>query len=175
MENTLSNNNEVIIKRIESILDKVMDPEVPVLSVRDLGIIREIHYNTNNGENHLTVTITPTYSGCPALNRIKSDIYQSLAANGFNNVEVKEVLSPAWTTDWMSSEGKDKLKAYGIAPPTPVPIVCDLNLFMHQEAIQCPRCNSYNTKLISMFGSTPCKALYACSDCKEPFDHFKCH
>ena len=103
------------------------------------------------------------------------NIRMALLENGFKNIEIKNILSPAWTTDWMSEAGKQKLKAYGIAPPNPKQIVCTVDAFQEEEAIQCPHCNSYNTQLISRFGSTACKALYKCNDCQEPFDYFKCH
>jgi ring-1,2-phenylacetyl-CoA epoxidase subunit PaaD len=121
------------------------------------------------------ITITPTYSGCPAMDMIRMNIRLKLAEHGFQNVEIKTVLSPAWTTDWMSEEGKHKLQAYGIAPPNPKQLVCTPGLFQQEESIQCPRCTSYHTRMISQFGSTACKALYQCNDCHEPFDYFKCH
>jgi ring-1,2-phenylacetyl-CoA epoxidase subunit PaaD len=99
----------------------------------------------------------------------------ALLQHGFKNIQIKTVLSPAWTTDWMSEQGKQKLKAYGIAPPNPQHSVCEPEIFSKEEAVQCPLCNSYNTKVISRFGSTACKALYQCNDCHEPFDYFKCH
>jgi len=106
---------------------------------------------------------------------IRMNIRLALIEHGYQNVEVKTILSPAWTTDWMSEKGKEKLKTYGIAPPKPVPVVCTPDAFQEEEAIQCPHCNSYHTKLISRFGATACKALYKCEDCKEPFEYFKCH
>ncbi len=106
---------------------------------------------------------------------IRMNIRLALLEHGYNNVNIKTILSPAWTTDWMSEKGKEKLKAYGIAPPQAVQSVCTPDAFQEEEAIQCPHCNSYHTKLISRFGSTACKALYQCEDCKEPFDYFKCH
>ena len=154
-----------------NLLQDVCDPEVPVLSIVDLGIVRDIKLNGDEVE----ITITPTYSGCPAMDAIKTEIRLKLIEHGYKNVKITSVLSPAWTTDWMSEAGKQKLKAYGIAPPNPTQIVCDTKLFSESEAIQCPRCNSYHTQLISRFGSTACKALYQCLDCKEPFDYFKCH
>ena len=154
-----------------TILEEVMDPEVPVLSVIDLGIVRNI--KIENG--HATITITPTYSGCPAMDVISMQIKMALLAHGFEKVDVISVLSPAWTTDWMSDNGKEKLKAYGIAPPNPRQQVCNNDLFAPAEAVQCPHCNSYSTRRISEFGATACKALYQCNDCKEPFDYFKCH
>jgi ring-1,2-phenylacetyl-CoA epoxidase subunit PaaD len=158
-------------KEIWSILEKVTDPEVPVLSVIDLGIIRDIKLNNEEVE----VFITPTYSGCPAMDVISMNIKIALISHGYKNVKVKQVLSPAWTTDWMSEQGKQKLKEYGIAPPNPKQQVCNDKLFVHDEAVQCPHCNSYHTHRISEFGSTACKALFQCDDCKEPFDYFKCH
>ncbi len=153
------------------ILETVYDPEVPVLSVLDLGIVRDVKLQ----DEELEVIITPTYSGCPAMDVISINIKMELLANGYKNVSVKQVLSPAWTTDWMSEAGKQKLKEYGIAPPHPRQQVCSNELFAAGEAVQCPRCNSYHTVRISEFGSTACKALFQCNDCHEPFDYFKCH
>jgi ring-1,2-phenylacetyl-CoA epoxidase subunit PaaD len=159
------------VKKVREILQTVTDPEVPVLTIFDLGIVRDIKIQNDIVE----VIITPTYSGCPAMDVISMTIRIALAQEGFDNVKISQVLSPAWTTDWMSEEGKQKLKAYGIAPPQYKQVVCEPELFGKEEAIQCPRCNSYNTRLVSQFGSTACKALYQCNDCKEPFDYFKCH
>lgn len=159
------------VSDIWSMLEEVNDPELPVLSVIDLGIIREIKANGQNVE----VVVTPTYSGCPAMNRIEWDIRAVLLANGYAQVKIITMLSPAWTTDWMSEAGKQKLKAYGIAPPHPASPVCDIRLFQELQAVQCPQCDSYSTRVISQFGSTACKALYQCNDCQEPFDYFKCH
>jgi ring-1,2-phenylacetyl-CoA epoxidase subunit PaaD len=158
-------------QKILSILQEVRDPEVPVLSVLDLGIVRDV---ITSGDQ-VKILITPTYSGCPAMDAISFDIRLKLLEHGFKNIIINSVLSPPWTTEWMSEAGKEKLKAYGIAPPNPKQIVCDSHLFAESEAIQCPLCDSYHTKLISRFGSTPCKALYQCEDCREPFDYFKCH
>lgn len=148
-----------------------MDPEIPVLSVTDLGIIREVKLN----EDEVEVIITPTYSGCPATDVISMNIKMELLANGFSVVKVTKALSPAWTTDWMTEEGKQKLKEYGIAPPNPKQQVCHQDLFVSNENVQCPRCDSYHTHRVSEFGSTPCKALYQCDSCKEPFEYFKSH
>ena len=156
---------------IYSYLEEINDPEVPVLSIMDLGIVRDVKMN----EEELEVIITPTYTGCPAMDMITATIKIQLATLGFKKVKITQVLSPAWTTEWMSEEGKRKLKEYGIAPPNPKQQVCDQKLFAAAEAIQCPQCNSYHTHRISEFGSTACKALYKCDDCKEPFDYFKCH
>ena len=158
-------------------LGQVNDPEVPVLSVIDLGIVRDVKFHpaAHTEEDSIEVIITPTYSGCPAMNTIEWDIRTLLLQNGYSNIKISTVLSPSWTTDWMSEAGKQKLKAYGIAPPNSTQAVCNTKLFAEEEAIQCPKCNSYNTRLISQFGSTACKALYQCKDCQEPFDYFKCH
>ena len=156
---------------IYSYLEEINDPEVPVLSIIDLGIVRDVKMN----EDEIEVIITPTYTGCPAMDMITTTIKIELATLGFKKVKITQILSPAWTTEWMSEEGKRKLKEYGIAPPNPRQQVCDQKLFAEAEAVQCPHCNSYHTHRISEFGSTACKALYQCDDCKEPFDYFKCH
>lgn len=164
-------NNDITIGRIWSLLQAVNDPEVPVLSVVDLGIIRDVRA----GEDGIEIILTPTYSGCPAMDMIRMNIRMVLLERGYTTVKLTTVLSPAWTTDWMSNLGKEKLKAYGIAPPLPSQQVCRPALFHREEAIECPHCRSYHTTRISEFGSTACKALYRCEDCKEPFDYFKCH
>jgi ring-1,2-phenylacetyl-CoA epoxidase subunit PaaD len=159
----------ISVQKIWSILEEVCDPEVPVLSVIDVKI-------TNvNEEEGIEVVITPTYSGCPAMDVISMNIRMVLLQHGYQNVHITTVLSPAWTTDWMTEAGKQKLKAYGIAPPNPKQQVCNTQLFAEDEAVQCPHCNSYNTRRISEFGSTACKSLFQCNDCQEPFDYFKCH
>jgi ring-1,2-phenylacetyl-CoA epoxidase subunit PaaD len=158
-------------KKILDILSNIPDPEVPVLSVLDLGIVRDV---ITQDDGSVEVVITPTYTGCPAMDMIAANIRLELLANGYQQPKITTVLSPAWTTDWMSEEGKQKLKEYGIAPPLPKQQVCKQELFS-EEAIPCPRCNSYHTARVSEFGSTACKALYRCLDCKEPFDYFKCH
>ena len=157
-------------QEIWQLLSEVKDPEVPVLSVTDLGIIRGVSITGN----HIDVVITPTYSGCPAMDVISMDIRLKLIEKGYRDISVRQQISPAWTTDWMSEEGKQKLKAFGIAPPNPKQQFCTTEMF-RQEAVACPRCNSYHTELISQFGSTACKAMYRCLDCKEAFDYFKCH
>lgn len=177
--------DEIIIseeKKVWKLLESISDPEIPVLSIIDLGIIRKIEIydavqNAPLGDGGLGVRIfiTPTYTGCPAMDVINMSIRMCLLENGFKNIEIKNVLSPAWTTDWMTEAGKQKLKAYGIAPPNISQQVCNTDLFKKHEAIQCPQCNSYHTKIISRFGSTACKSLYKCEDCQEPFDYFKCH
>ncbi|MBS1731465.1 MAG: phenylacetate-CoA oxygenase subunit PaaJ [Bacteroidetes bacterium] len=158
-------------EEIYKLLEEIQDPEIPVLSILDLGIVRDVVWT----DEELEILITPTYSACPAMDVIRIHIQMMLSSNGYKNVKVTQVLSPAWTTDWMSEEGKKKLKEYGIAPPNPKQQVCNQELFMAAEAVQCPHCDSYHTHRISEFGSTPCKALYACDQCKEPFEYFKCH
>ncbi len=157
---------------IWQLLETVVDPEVPVLSVIDLGIIRSVEILSPTA---IRITITPTYTGCPAVDVISMNIRMVLLEAGFTTIEIKNVLSPAWTTEWMSAAGREKLKAYGIAPPNPQQIVCTIDAFQEDEAVQCPHCNSYHTTIISRFGSTACKALYRCEECREPFDYFKCH
>jgi ring-1,2-phenylacetyl-CoA epoxidase subunit PaaD len=163
--------SDISTRHIWSLLEEVTDPEVPVLSVTDLGIVREVSIN----DNEVRVVITPTYSGCPAMDMIRVNIKMMLLANGYKNINVVQTLSPAWTTDWMTEKGKQKLKEYGIAPPNVKQQVCHPDSFAAEEAVQCPHCNSYHTHRVSEFGSTACKALYQCDDCKEPFDYFKCH
>lgn len=164
----------ISLEMIKRILEEVPDPEVPVLSVMDLGIIRDIRI-AGASPQKIEILVTPTYSGCPAIDMMKINIRMALLQHGFTDIKITQVLSPAWTTDWISEKGKEKLKAYGIAPPHPTQSVCTPDSFQEEEAIQCPLCNSYHTRLISQFGSTACKALYQCNDCKEPFDYFKCH
>lgn len=151
-------------QKIWQILSTVTDPEVPVLTILDLGVLRDIKINGDLIE----VIITPTYTGCPAMDMISMDIKLKLLENGYKNFKITSVLSPAWTTDWMTEDGKQKLKEYGIAAP-------NKKYDVAADGVECPLCNSINTKLISQFGSTACKALYQCNDCKEPFDYFKCH
>ena len=156
--------HEVNKKTIYAYLEEIKDPEVPVLSIIDLGIVRDVKMN----DDEIEIVITSTYTGCPAMDMITSNIRIELATLGFKKVKVTTALSPAWTTDWMSEEGKRKLQQYGIAPP-------DKRFSIPKDGVKCPQCNSENTRLISEFGSTACKALYQCNDCKEPFDYFKCH
>jgi ring-1,2-phenylacetyl-CoA epoxidase subunit PaaD len=168
MVNNMTVNNS--IAQVTSILNDVMDPEVPVLSVMDLGIVRDIKMINEK----LEITITPTYSGCPAMDMIRMNIRIAMIAHGYGDVTILQSLSPSWTTDWMTEKGKEKLKTYGIAPPHSKQQACRQELFA-EEAVQCPRCDSWTTSRVSEFGSTACKALYVCNDCKEPFDYFKCH
>ena len=161
-------------KQIWEILKEVKDPEVPVLSVLDLGIVRSVRVEPSAPDDKIVVVITPTYSGCPAMDVISMDIRLKLIEKGFRNIAVEQQLSPAWTTDWMTQEGKEKLKAFGIAPPNPKQQFCKEEMFQ-EEAVQCPHCQSFHTSMISRFGSTACKAMYRCNDCREAFDYFKCH
>ena len=147
-------------------LEQISDPEIPVLSIVDLGVIR----NVTLLEGNCVVTITPTYSGCPAMNVIQDDILKLLTPSIHTKVEM--TLSPAWTTDWMSENGRNKLREYGIAPPEHE--VDKSVLFAKPTVVPCPKCTSSHTKMISQFGSTACKAHYQCLDCLEPFDYFKC-
>jgi ring-1,2-phenylacetyl-CoA epoxidase subunit PaaD len=176
--NNETSTSEDVRRKVLQILETVSDPEVPVLSVIDLGIVRNIEISPApplGGGGGITIFVTPTYTGCPAIHVMKINIRMALLQEGFTNINIIEVLSPAWTTDWISEHGKEKLKAYGIAPPQYKQAVCTPDSFQEEEAIQCPMCNSYHTRLVSQFGSTACKALYQCNDCKEPFDYFKCH
>lgn len=159
-------------------LGQVTDPEIPVISVVDLGIVRNVEWQ----DDECVVTITPTYSGCPAMQVIAESVTEALHQHGVTNVRLVNQLSPAWTTDWMSDAGKAALKGYGIAPPAQQVIdISGLHAGVKRNALQprltvaCPNCGSTHTELTSQFGSTPCKALYKCLDCREPFDYFKCH
>ena len=157
-------------EHIYQLLETVPDPEVPVISVIDLGIVRDVIVT----DNIIEIVITPTYTGCPAMDMIETNIKAVLQDNGFNNVKIKSILSPAWTTDWLSESGKNKLRAYGIAPP--VGRSTDKSVLTGEaKLVCCPQCGSDNTEMISQFGSTACKSLFKCLDCKEPFDYFKCH
>ncbi|GAB3835363.1 1,2-phenylacetyl-CoA epoxidase subunit PaaD [Hymenobacter jeollabukensis] len=167
---TVTTNLSLTEDRIWQLLEEVSDPEVPVLSILDLGIVRGVRLEGD--EVH--VTITPTYSGCPAMNTIATDIRLRLLAEGITRLHIHNQLSPAWTTAWMSEAGKQKLEAYGIAPPQDATGHV-LNLFGQEPVLRCPHCQSTNTRLVSQFGSTACKAHYQCNDCLEPFDYFKCH
>lgn len=152
-----------------SLLSTIHDPEIPVLSILDLGIVRRVELLSSlTAEGHIRITITATYTGCPAMDTIAMLIKMELLKKGYKKVEVLSTISPAWTTDWMSSEGKEKLKQYGIAPP-------DKRFEIPADGIICPQCGSENTHLLSEFGSTACKSLLQCNSCSEPFDYFKCH
>lgn len=155
-------------QRAWDVAASVVDPEIPVLTIADLGVLRDVVFD---GE-HVEVAITPTYSGCPAMNMIALEIEVALERAGFRHPKVRTVLSPAWTTDWMSEEGRRKLRAYGIAPPQ---ASHSRRTLFGEQAVACPQCGSENTELLSEFGSTSCKALWRCKSCREPFDYFKCH
>ena len=168
------------LEEIWAWLDSVSDPEIPILSVVDLGIVRNVRWTeespdftteaqrTRRSEPNLVVTVTPTYSGCPAIVVIKNEIQRVLWQRGISRVSFETQLSPAWTTDWMTERGRKRLREYGIAPPEP-------QAANPSTLIPCPRCGSSDTRLVSRFGSTPCKAFYICNSCLEPFDYFKCH
>jgi ring-1,2-phenylacetyl-CoA epoxidase subunit PaaD len=155
-------------EEIYKILAQVPDPEVPVLNVLDLGVVRGVELVN---DNEVTVTITPTYSGCPAMDAIAMQIKMELLSQGFKHVNVPLVLSPAWTTDWITEAGKQKLKAYGIAPPQYQAKDNEFNT----KTVPCPICDSRDTQVISEFASTACKSMYKCNTCLEAFDYFKCH
>lgn len=154
------------VGEVRAIVARVLDPEVPVLTIDDLGILRDV---TVDGDGHIEVTITPTYSGCPAMEAITADVTAALADHGLHDVSVRLVLAPAWTTDWMSDAGKAKLLEYGIAPPQPR----SDTLVSVTLTLRCPQCGSPDARELSRFGSTACKSLWVCNACKEPFDHFK--
>lgn len=164
------------IDQIWEWLSEIPDPEIPVISLTDLGIIRNVEWQ----DDTLIVTVTPTYSGCPATTVINLDIETTLRGHGIEKLQLKRQLSPPWTTDWLSAEGREKLRAYGIAPPVDGTAADGViagrvaGMLGNNLTVACPRCNSANTEKISQFGSTPCKASYRCKDCLEPFDYFKC-
>lgn len=189
-------NPDELMAKIWQCLSNVSDPEVPVLTVLDLGVVRKIVLKLDGAEFvseiddlstsitssppktppekiSVLIQITPTYTGCPAMSMIATNIKLELIANGIKDVQVEEILSPAWTTDWMTESGKQKLKEYGIAPPQAKARV--EKMLFDVSNVPCPQCNSKNTEMISEFGSTACKSLYRCLDCREPFDYFKCH
>lgn len=156
------------LTQVRKLVNLIKDPEIPVLTIADLGIVRDVHLSGDR----VVVTITPTYSGCPAMHGIEQDIGSVVTGAGYQ-IEVRTVLSPAWTTDWLTDAGRAKLKAYGIAPP--VEGTADKKSLMAEDPqIVCPRCDSNNTRKLSEFGSTACKALHSCNDCLQPFDYFKC-
>ena len=168
---------------LRRVLEQVVDPEIPVLTIADLGVLRDV---TVEGE-HVVVTVTPTYSGCPAMDEIRADVRAALQSAGVTDVEVRTVLAPAWTTAWMTEQGREKLAAFGIAPPTgrhlaagPVDLVLGRPLAVLPDAVlpdavRCPQCGSGDTEELTRFASTSCKALWRCRSCREPFDHFKDH
>lgn len=162
-------------------LAEVADPEIPAISVVDLGIVRDVEWSGRELDDCI-VTVTPTYSGCPATEVIGDEIRKALQQHGVHNVRLRIQLSPAWTTDWMNPQAHEKLRRYGITPPAGLASderIVDISRLRSAAGplpkIACPRCGSAHTELTSQFGSTPCKALYRCRDCLEPFDYFKCH
>ena len=157
-----------IEKQINAILETISDPEIPVLSIMEMGVVRGVKWENNVVE----VTITPTYSGCPAMDVIGDDIKKAMKDAGFE-AKVNLVLAPAWTTDWITPKGRKALEDYGIAAPLE-PQADKEVLLGNKKLVKCPQCGSFNTKLVSQFGSTACKALFQCEDCLEPFDYFKC-
>ena len=163
--NDYENAKELNLEDIKALLATVPDPEVPVLTLQDLGIIRDVEVI----DNVIKVTLTPTYMGCPATAAIRKMVSDALTDAGYPKPELDEKLFPAWTTEWISDEGKEKLRKYGIAPPNP-----STDSRMNKPKA-CPLCGSENTEVVSQFGSTACKSLYRCLDCKEPFEYFKCH
>ena len=155
-------------QEVWDMLSKLPDPEIPVISIVELGVVRKV----NLIEHGVEVIITPTYSGCPAMKMIEDDIRSTLLANEFKTVEITTTFSPPWTTDWIPEEAREKLRKYGIAPPEKGSL--DKNDLIGGKPRACPRCGSMDTSMKSQFGSTPCKALFTCDDCLEPFDYFKC-
>jgi ring-1,2-phenylacetyl-CoA epoxidase subunit PaaD len=153
---------------VREVAGAVADPEIPVLTIADLGVLREVV----DEDGVVTVVITPTYSGCPAMDVIRAEIVAAVERAGLGPVAVRTVLSPAWTTDWMTERGRQALRTYGIAPPAPGPAPVT---FFRTAPVRCPRCGSTNTTEIAPFGSTACKALWRCESCREPFDYFKTH
>lgn len=164
----ITKNTPYTVEGIFALLESVKDPEIPVISVRELGVLR--HVTIYNGK--VLVTITPTYTGCPAMDAMKEDIEKELRSAGVPDFQVEQVLAPAWTTDWITEEGKAKLKAYGIAPPEKTADIRALK--GGAPVVPCPQCGSKDTVMVSVFGSTACKALWKCKNCLEPFDQFKC-
>lgn len=156
-------------ENIIQLLREIPDPEIPVTDIWELGILRDV----NILDNKVEVVITPTYSGCPAMKQIEDDIVSKLHENGLNEVTVKMIYNPPWTTDWITDEAKEKLRRYGIAPPEKTTVDKGA-LIGKPKVLACPHCGSQHTQMISQFGSTACKALYQCQDCMEPFDYFKC-
>lgn len=158
------------VDEIKDLLENIVDPEIPVLTIKDIGILRDVNINS---DGILEVVITPTYVGCPAMGVIEEDIELLFKKHSIENYKIDLVLSPAWTTDWISDEAKLKLEEYGIAPP--IGHSQDKSFITSSpKTIRCPQCKSESTKMISQFGSTACKSLYKCEDCLEPFDYFKC-
>jgi ring-1,2-phenylacetyl-CoA epoxidase subunit PaaD len=157
------------LEDIKKVISDIPDPEIPVISIKELGVLRNIFYQ----EDSLKVVITPTYSGCPAMDRFQKDIVEKLELLKVKSYEIKMQFDPAWTTDWITEEAKEKLRNYGIAPPANK--TKDKNILLgKKQLVECPRCKTKETELVSQFGSTACKAMYRCISCLEPFEYFKC-
>ena len=157
------------LDEIKKAISEIPDPEIPVISIKELGVLRNIFYD----KDRLKVVITPTYSGCPAMDRFQKDITEKLELLEVKNFEIKMQFDPAWTTDWITDEAKEKLRAYGIAPPAHK--TNDKNILLGiKQKVECPRCRTKETELVSQFSSTACKAMYRCTSCLEPFEYFKC-
>jgi ring-1,2-phenylacetyl-CoA epoxidase subunit PaaD len=165
---TLVRNDQTLRQRAWDVAAQVVDPEIPVLTIADLGVLRDVAVI----DGYVEIAITPTYSGCPAMNMIKVEIELALERAGIRDSKVRTVLSPAWTTDWMSEQGRVKLREYGIAPPQ---AASSRRALFGKQQVRCPQCGSADTEVLSEFGSTSCKALWRCKSCREPFDYFKCH
>lgn len=160
----------ITVDEVYKLLHQIPDPEIPVISIVELGVIKSVEVN----DDAVTIKITPTYSGCPAMHAMEKDIKHALKHQGVESYKIETVYSPAWTTDLLSDDAKEKLRAYGIAPPEKTSENKGLLSLRGTKHIACPRCKSLHTEMISQFGSTACKALYKCNDCFEPFDYFKC-
>ena len=157
------------LEDIKKVISDIPDPEIPVISIKELGVLRNIFFQ----EDSLKVVITPTYSGCPAMDRFQKDIVEKLELLKVKSYEIKMQFDPAWTTDWITEEAKEKLRNYGIAPPSHK--TKDKNILLgKKQMVECPRCKTKETELVSQFGSTACKAMYRCISCLEPFEYFKC-
>jgi ring-1,2-phenylacetyl-CoA epoxidase subunit PaaD len=165
---TILQNDTDLRQRAWDVAASVVDPEIPVLTIADLGVLRDVAIS----DGRVEVAITPTYSGCPAMNMITLEIELALEREGFSNPKIRTVLSPAWTTDWMSEDGRRKLREYGIAAPF---AASSRRALFGVQQVACPQCGSTDTEVLSEFGSTSCKALWRCKSCREPFDYFKCH
>ena len=163
-------NSEYTKNDIWEFLSTIPDPEIPVITIEELGVLRDVKVTPEK----VIITITPTYTGCPAMKLFEDEIVKTLNSKGIESVEIKMVYFPAWTTDWMTDEAKEKLRKYGIAPPVKGTEDKGVLFSSDKKIVRCPQCNSENTQLKSQFGSTACKALYQCNDCLEPFDYFKC-
>lgn len=162
---------DITKERVLELLAEIPDPEIPVINIVELGIVRDVVIKPDG----LEVKITPTYSGCPAMKMIENQIVEHMHEAGFADVKVVTTFTPAWTTDWLTPEAKEKMRRYGIAPPGMVADHTDDLFSFKARPVPCPYCSSDNTKRQAEFGSTPCKAQYYCNDCREPFEHFKCH